>query len=143
MEKYSVILVVDRAFGAYLQELPKGIPIWMVDTEINAPVIQKYWKEKNKDYFVGLTSFRDKPEFTPDALAASMIETIDLHHGEDAHDPPFSQLTVIGALPTVLLREALEDFGFRLIISNDNVLEFAKDKQNPHSPESQSTTCRK
>ncbi|MDR2920152.1 MAG: hypothetical protein LBV72_12405 [Tannerella sp.] len=130
MEKYRVILVVDRAFGERLQELPKETPIWIVDTEINKPFIHARWAEKYESHLVGLTSFRDKPEFMSDALAASMIDIIDEHHGEISHNPPFSQLTIIGASLTILLQETLEDFGFRLVISDDNILEYAKEDNN-------------
>jgi hypothetical protein len=127
MESYKVILIVDRGFGNRLRELPQTSPIWIVDTEINKPVVQALWKEKHENPLKGLTSFRDNPEFKPDALALSMIEIIDDHHGESSHNPPFSKLLIIGTPPTTLLLERLEDFGFRHVKVTDEKLEFVKE----------------
>jgi hypothetical protein len=52
-------------------------------------------------------------------IVDSELGTIDLHHGEYSHDPPFSVLHVYGADPTPKLIEALAGFGFVNIIPAD------------------------
>jgi len=40
------------------------------------------------------------------------LATIDLHHGEFSHDPPYIALEVIGATWSNKIEKALEEYGF-------------------------------
>lgn len=126
MQRYRIILVVDRGFGERLLELPKGVPIWITQSAVNAPAIATYRTRWPEGYQTGLTSFRDDESLLPDQLAARMIDTIDEHHGEGAHNPPMLQLTIIGTLPTELLTKTLEELGFRLTALQGEASEYTR-----------------
>jgi hypothetical protein len=132
MNPYRVILVVDRAFGTRVRELPEGTPAWIVDSPANHPAIVARWEEKKeKNHLVGLTSFRDSPQLSPADLAASMIEEIEMHHGVYSHEPPFSRLTVINVSAAPALTSNLEEIGFGFTSASDSTLEFSK-KEEPN-----------
>lgn len=134
MDPYRVILVVDRAFGARLQEVPDGTPVWVVDSSSNHPAIVAWRRvKKPTSHLYGLTSFQDRPNLSPADLAASVIDDIEIHHGVHSHQPPFSRLTVIGAALTPALVSTLEEVGFRPISAVEYTLEFAK-KEAPSQP---------
>jgi hypothetical protein len=136
MNPYRVILVVDRAFGPRVHELPEGTPAWIVDSPVNRPAIDARWEEaEEKSHIIGLTSFRDSPQLSPADLAASVVEQIEMHHGVYSHEPPFSRLTVIGAVVAPTLMSNLEEIGFRFISASDSTLEFVKNEEPNQSPE--------
>jgi hypothetical protein len=45
-DPYKVRIVVDREFGEQLARLPRGEPVWIVDTPTNKPVVELLWKER-------------------------------------------------------------------------------------------------
>lgn len=129
MDSYHVILVVDREFGARLRELPEGTPAWIVDSVGNYPAIAADREErKKKNHQTGLTSFRDCLQLSSAGLAASMIATIDEHHGVHSCQPSFSRLTVIGAGLDSTLAASLEEIGFHFVYARDSALDFAKNE---------------
>ncbi|BET65449.1 hypothetical protein ASA1KI_03670 [Opitutales bacterium ASA1] len=132
MDRYRVILVVDRWFGDRIRELPRGIPAWVVDSPLNHSQIVEVWSHATShDHHTGLTSFHDSTEDPPAALAAKMIATIELHHGSYSHNPPVSQLTIIGAAATSDLLAALGESGFQLVQEADSMLECEKKAAEP------------
>jgi hypothetical protein len=54
--------------------------------------------------------------FVPDATAEesllSILEAVELHHGEYSHDPPVSVIEVVGADTSVAVLEHLAAYGF-------------------------------
>ena len=42
---------------------------------------------------------------------SGILSTVDLHHGERAHDPPYSAIEVYGAAPSMTLRAAFASVG--------------------------------
>lgn len=132
MSLYRVILVVDRAFGERVRDLPESVPAWIVDSATNHPAIVARWeRKKEKNHLTGITYFRDFPELSPAELAASMIDTIEEHHGVHSHKPSFSRLTVLGAAADAALTAALEAINFHMISADGSNLEFEK-KEETH-----------
>ena len=62
------------------------------------------------DYDTGYTTFKVDPQGHPEDWLVSELETIDLHHGEMSHDPPYSVLNVIGVSWSLRIQEALGKF---------------------------------
>jgi hypothetical protein len=53
------------------------------------------------------------PGTTAEAWTASVVDTLDEHHGPWSQGPPYRALEVIGTPLTPLLREICEEHGFR------------------------------
>ena len=112
-QPYGVYAIVDPIFGNRLREIPVGEPVWIADTPVNHIAFITIGKERNiTDHLIGLTSFIVDANATPEDWLISEIATIDLHHGEYSHKPPWSIITVIGVHWTKRIQEELEQFGF-------------------------------
>ena len=109
----KVYVVVDRNFGERLAELPRGVPVWIVDTPSNKPVAQRLWKERpNESHLTGITTFNDMESSSPEELLIAELDSIDLHHGVYSADPPYAVIEVLGARLTDSAKHALAAYGF-------------------------------
>ena len=110
---YRVYVVVAPHYGERLRDLPADEPIWVIDSEENHSVIQTLWNErKGSSHLDGITSFKYDSKGNPEDWFVNELATIDLHHGEFSHDPPYTVLKVIGATLSKKIEEALEEYGF-------------------------------
>ena len=110
---YRVHVIVDPQFGNRLRTVTAGEPIWIVDTDINRLAYEAVGRErKPESHLVGMSSFKVDPEASPEDWLLSEIKTIDLHHGEMSHEPPWSVINVIGTRWTKRIQEELTRFGF-------------------------------
>ncbi|RPI77537.1 MAG: hypothetical protein EHM45_08655 [Desulfobacteraceae bacterium] len=110
---YRVHVIVDPRFGQRLLEMPENEPIWIADTETNHLAYKAAGKERiPKSHLVGLSSFKVDPYLSPADWLISILETIDLHHGEMSHNPSWSVINVIGIRWTQKVQEELRKFGF-------------------------------
>jgi hypothetical protein len=110
---YKVCVVVDREFGEQLAALAQGIPVWIVDTPTNKTVAKRLWKERPHDNaLTGITTFDFSASDSPEEIAVSMLDTIDLHHGRHSADPPYTVIEVFGAVLNENVRTELSEYGF-------------------------------
>jgi hypothetical protein len=79
------------------------------DTPVNKPVIERMWAQKRP----GVTSFRVDLNSGPGDWLCSILDQIELHHGEYSHLQPYSELWVIGTGISSDLRKELESYGFK------------------------------
>ena len=113
----TVGLVFDPAYGSRLEALVRSMPVWVVDSPINRSVVEKLWQQRDDEGSeTDVTTFEVKVDMSPDDLCLSILETIDLHHGEYSADPPYDALEVIGAHTTINIRNVLEKIGFEKVI---------------------------
>jgi len=114
MEKpYRVTVVVDPQFGTRLRDLPAGEPAWVVDSGENHRVIASLRQSLKTGVADGITSFKCDSDATPEDWLISKLGTIDLHHGEDSHNPPWSVLNVVGVSWSDRLARELAQLGFK------------------------------
>lgn len=114
---YCVHVVIDPDYGEQIRDLPFDEPAWIIGSTVNQPVIHELLTERQgQSHLDGITSFCGGPDSMPpeDCLLA-LVDTIDLHHGEYSHDPPYSVLHVIGVKWSEHIRSELEAFGFILL----------------------------
>ncbi len=110
---YKVHVIVDPVFGQRLREIQVGEPVWIADTEVNRPAYETLGPERNPgNYMEGLSSFKVGRNTSPEDWLVCEIETIDLHHGEMSHNPPWSVINVIGAKWSPRIEDELSRFGF-------------------------------
>ena len=110
---YRVHVIVDAAFGDRLHDMPIGEPVWIVVSEVNNLAFNAVGKERQpKRHLEGLSSFKVDKAGSPEDWLVSEMQTIDLHHGEVSHDPPWSMINVIGVKWSKRIQDKLEHFGF-------------------------------
>jgi hypothetical protein len=104
----KVHLIVASDYGERLRDLPPGEIAWVADTPPNKTVVQHLWTQKRE----GITSFQVAPNATPEDWLISILDQVELHHGEYSQLPPYSALQVVGTGLSRRLRAALESYGF-------------------------------
>jgi len=112
---YKVFLIIDSAYGESLAALPPHAPVWIIESSLNNPIVERLRQEKAEEsYLQGITTFKEKPRMTPEEQVISMLEQVDLHHGEFSADPPYSILEVIGCTPNDDMKQELQGYGFSI-----------------------------
>jgi len=113
-EPYRVAMVVDREFGSQLSALANRLHVWICDSPANRPAIEAIWRaqgDRKYDIESGATIFNCAPDQSVEDALVNIIGTVDLHHGEYSHEPPWSVIEVIGCEPTPRIRSAFAEFG--------------------------------
>ena len=111
-DPYIVAVVLDQDFGDRLRDLPTGMPVWIADTPVNRAAAEAIWASPpGLTQFDGVTTFRIDRGSAPEVWLADVLRNVDLHHGEYSHVPPYAGIEVFGARATLLVREALGQFG--------------------------------
>ena len=95
---HKVGLVVDRSFGERIVELARSFHVWVVESPANVPFVRRFWESQLADS-------------GPADICARIAETVDQHHGEFAHDPPWTELEVFGVELDAALQEVFKDLG--------------------------------
>lgn len=102
-------MIVAPDFGERLTGLPPGEPAWVADTPANKPVIERMWAQK----WPGITAFRVDLTASSEKWFVSILDQVELHHGEYSQSPPYSELCVTGVGLSAGLREEMEAYGFK------------------------------
>jgi tRNA1(Val) A37 N6-methylase TrmN6 len=112
--EHRVAVVVDPEYGDRVSELSERVHVWLVESPSNLAAAERFWQAHASEYSLdrGITVFRGRPACAPDELVCEILETINDHHGEWSHDPPWSVLLVRGTTATPRLRAALAARGF-------------------------------
>jgi hypothetical protein len=118
-EPYRVGLVVDPVFGDKLLPLAARMHVWVIRTPVNQEAVETVWREDRSmhDLERGATIFDADAKSSLSETVASMLDVIDLHHGELSHSPPYSVLEVYGAGPDPLLTAVFVQRGFSNLVS--------------------------
>lgn len=111
---HRVAIVVDPAFGDQLDALAARMHVWVADTAVNRPAAERVWAAGTPpDLGSGVTTFKVDSTRSPEEWCASIVGTVEEHHGGFSHDPPVTELEVYGTPPTVSLQAAFATYGFR------------------------------
>lgn len=111
---YKIALVLDEAFGARLFELARICYVWIIESEVNLPWIKRVWKfpDDEDPLSRGATSFARYPGEGDEEILLRVLDMLDEHHGEGAHEPPWSEIEVHGAaLSPDVLAIMQEEYG--------------------------------
>jgi hypothetical protein len=110
---YRIHVIVDASSGERIRDLPIEEPRWVVESADNLPIVQALWRErKTTNHLEGITSFKVDSKATPEDWLVSELSSIELHHGEFSHNPPWSVLNVIGVRWSERISSELGQFGF-------------------------------
>jgi hypothetical protein len=99
---HKVAIVVDRNFGNKLVDLARQYHVWIVESSSNTPVIRDVWASEPSDPNAdllgpGVTSFEATDNETAQAMCARISGDVEDHHGEFGHEPPWSEIEIVGA----------------------------------------------
>src|SRR5262249_40944792 len=122
--EYRIGVVLDETFGDKLLELSQTMHVWVCDSEPNRRAAERIWAEETPDK-AWLESGGTSVQYDPNDIARSLFDVIRLveeHHGEYAHDPPWTTLEVFGASPNRNLIDALQDLGVRRVETTETGL---------------------
>jgi hypothetical protein len=108
-----VAIVVDPDFGDRLTELVLRMPVWVARTSGNATAIEQLSRRFRGEQRGPLTSFVVDPGASREHWCASVLDTVDEHHGPSSQDPPCRSVEVIGTPLSPALRGICEELGFR------------------------------
>jgi hypothetical protein len=110
---YKVYVVVDREFGEKLAQLERRVPVWIVDSPTNKPVVQRFWNERpNESHLTGITTFHNIDALSPGDMLQRQLDTIELHHGPYSANPAYSVIEVLGTQLTAAAKNGLAEYGF-------------------------------
>jgi hypothetical protein len=111
---HRVAVVVDPEFGYALLRLASHVHVWIIDTLTNRAAAEIVWSKEGgvPSLERGVTTFSKVATDAPDEIVASVLDSIELHHGEYSHSPPWSVLEVYGTTPTPSLSTALAEHWF-------------------------------
>ena len=121
---HKVYLVVDRKLGGRIAALAESCHVWAVASPVNTPAIQTVWEAApatpNDDPMgPGVTSFRaDDQTESAESICVRLAEEIDIHHGEGMHEPPWTEIEVVGAALTEDIRAAFAAIGGEQFLSS-------------------------
>ncbi len=114
---HRVAVVFDEHAGAWLAALAARCHVWLVASEENQKAAQDGWQTAGPvadDLASGVTTFTREAQRADEALA-SVLELVEDHHGEFAHDPPVDEILVVGLEPTDAVSSVLRDWGYTSI----------------------------
>ncbi len=112
-KEHKIVLVFDPEFGERLIALAQKDYVWIIRTPVNESAVRKYastvqFLEGEDPLSSGVTTFGSAE------IDGPFMENLWEHHGEYSHNPPLSEIVVIGAKPTKTTLEALFDYGFEI-----------------------------
>jgi hypothetical protein len=106
----KVALIAGSGFTGDLLSLALSSHVWIADRAVNFEEVRGIWE--NRKYKEGMGSITTFVACElPEESVANMLLTIDLHHGEYSQEPRWQIITVIGAQPTLEIREILSSLG--------------------------------
>jgi len=111
---YRIVLVVDEHFGCKLLELVHTGYVWIVqsgDNDLWTERVTEGLPDTDDPLTQGVSSFVREQNESTESLVIRVLDMIDEHHGEFAHEPPWSEVQVIGMELTDTVVEASRAYG--------------------------------
>ncbi|HEY5958767.1 MAG TPA: hypothetical protein VIV60_19535 [Polyangiaceae bacterium] len=111
---YRIAMVVDERFGSKVLDLAQTVYVWIIESAENDRWAKLAWEAPQRcddPLLCGVSTFKREPEEKLDALIVRVLDMIDEHHGEFAHDPEWSEIDVYGACTSTEIEAAAADYG--------------------------------
>jgi hypothetical protein len=117
---HRVAVVVDGDLAPELENLARTCPVWSVRSPETEAVARRLWDAALPKApgapDAGLTLF--DPGRTHEESLLSILNTVELHHGEYGQNPPVNVIEVFGTNATVAIGDALATLGFAEVHSS-------------------------
>ena len=117
---YRVSVVLDPSFGKKLFPLAKNNHVWACSSKENI-LASKFINKGKKTISIasGVTTFNFDKSFSPEQAFLGVLDDIDLHHGDESHEPPWNEIEVFGIKENAAIREKLKEYGISKTIETD------------------------
>lgn len=103
--------VVEPSFSD-LGDLARRMHVWAGASDANRKAAESIWAaHPGESLESGVTTFKFNCDDSPEQILLTVIEAVDLHHGQYSHDPPWTVLEVFGASPTEEVLAAFRGYG--------------------------------
>jgi hypothetical protein len=110
---YVVFIVLDPAFGDRIIEIGRRNDIWVAPSDVNRDAMDRLRKLVENEPNPPLISMWSTPRTGATEVEwLGILATIEMHHGEYAHDPAVTRLWIIGVLPEEHVVTALRAYGY-------------------------------
>ncbi len=113
---HKIAVVFDPEYGVELLKLATEMHVWAINSEKNYDVFRDQGSIpyiESDPLATGITIF-EGTELTPD-----LLDSIWDHHGEYAHEPPLSEMKIVGLELDKDLVDLLEDYDFNVCSHSD------------------------
>lgn len=114
---HKIVVIFDADYGPNLGSLEKDFHIWIKKSEANDETIKNYMSLREAQGLDplahGITHFDDS------SLNPGLLECIWDHHGDFAHDPPLSEIKIIGLELNSSVSELIKNFQFEVTSSTE------------------------
>jgi len=118
----SIALILDPAFGDRISEVSRQMPVWVLSSSINDPVVRF---ERARFAEGHITALLPRDQESPAELLARAMCAVDEHHGEESQTVPYDTLRVIGTneIPS---NELTKDLKFKSLVKTSEGFEATK-----------------
>ncbi len=113
---HKIAVVFDPEYGVELLKFAKEMHVWAINSEKNNDVFRAQGSIPYNDcdpLATGITIFEGSE------MTAGFLDTICEHHGEFAHEPPLSEMKIIGLELGKDLVVLLEEYDFNVCSHSD------------------------
>jgi hypothetical protein len=116
-----VFVVVDPALAGSVEDLARRGHVWVVETPETEAIAERVWSEPEPEevvwHPVGTTLFGGGE--TPEESLLLILAEVEIHHGPSSMYTPVDVISVLGARPSVPVRELLVSLGWSDITPTD------------------------
>lgn len=118
-DEYTVV-VLDPAFGDRIMQVGMHNDIWIAPSEQNRKAADRLRDLLKRQSNPPLVSMWSSPRTgSTEEEWLGILQDIEIHHGEHAHDPIVTALRIIGASPEPHVVAALSRYGYTRIRTHD------------------------
>jgi len=109
----TIAIVLDPEFAEQLPSLAGRVPVWVIDSKRNRPVIEALWTGRRRDRTeCEVAIFREIPGLSPEAHLARIMKSAEIQQQLDPENPPFRAVEVFGLAPSAEIETSLGELGF-------------------------------
>ncbi|MEA2488969.1 MAG: hypothetical protein QOH21_761 [Acidobacteriota bacterium] len=111
----TVMIVLDPTMGERLWEIAGRHPLWIVGSEVNRAAVKDF-RDPDTPGQVDITVWSNEFDLVTEQDWQGILNTVDLHHGVYASDPPMNKLSIYGAAVTPPAIAVLREYGFEAVL---------------------------
>ncbi len=111
---HRVVVVFDEDAARDLPRLADEHHVWIVASERNVDAARSYGARGNAagDALASGVSVFTRVERDPGRALEAVLELVEDHHGEFAHEPPVDEVVVVGLERSPPVTAVLEEWGY-------------------------------
>jgi hypothetical protein len=110
LDSTAIAIVLDPEYAEQLSALAQRLPVWVIDSPRNRPVIEALWTARRRDRTeCEVAVFRDVPGLSPAAHLGRILRSAERQL--DPELPRFQSVEVLGVDPSAEIETELHELG--------------------------------